>query len=220
MLRISVVFDKLKNLYYFSWLSIFAQRLSCAIFVRPYFHLIKSTSIEFVGEKPDPNENYIVVSNHRSYTDPPLLGFAIDRPTAFVAKQELFSNPLLYLYMVLTSTIAINRENPESKTFKAAKKALSTVTALGAWSLGIFIEGTRSKDEHKLAQPNKGPIFLAKLTKSKIIPMGISYRGKKDIIVKIGEPYEIDYKGDLDDQAWECLEKISELCDYDMPVRS
>ncbi|MDA0772809.1 MAG: lysophospholipid acyltransferase family protein [Cyanobacteria bacterium] len=214
------MFDKLKNLYYFSWLSVLAQSISCAIFLRPYFHLIKSTSIEFVGKKPDPNENYIVVSNHRSYTDPPLLGFAIDRPTAFVAKQELFSNPLLYLYMVLTSTIAINRENPESKTFKAAKKALSTVTALGAWSLGIFIEGTRSQDEHKLAQPNKGPIFIAKLTKTKIIPMGISYRGKKDIIVKIGEPYEIDYKGDLDDQAWECLEKISELCDYAMPVRS
>ena len=209
----------IKNLYYFSWLSVLAQWISCTIFLRPYFYLIKNTSIEFIGEKPDPNENYIVVSNHRSYTDPPLLGFAIDRPTAFVAKQELFSNPFLYLYMVLTSTIAINRENPESQTFKAAKKALSTVTALGGWSLGIFIEGTRSQDEQKLAQPNKGPIFLAKLTRKKIIPMGISYRGKKDIIVKIGEPYEIDYKGDLDDQAWDCLEKIAGLCDYQLPLR-
>ena len=219
-MTIKTMIKFIQNLYYFSWLSVLAQWISCTIFLRPYFHLIKNTQIEFVGMKPDPNQNYIVVSNHSSYSDPPLQGLAIDRPTAFVAKQELFSNPFLYLYMVLTSTIAINRENPESKTFKAAKKALSTVTALGAWSLGIFIEGTRSKDPDKLGQPNKGAMFLAKLTKSKIIPIGISYRGEKQIIVKIGEPYEIDYKADLDDQSWDCLEKIAGLCDYQLPERA
>lgn len=211
------MFQKLKNLYYFSWLSVFAQWVSSVFFVGPYFHLIKKVSIEFVGTLPDPKQNYIIVSNHRSYNDPPLLGYAINRPTAFIAKQELFSNPLLYLYMILTSTISVDRTKAETQTFKAAKQALSRFGIFKAWCVGIFIEGTRSTDPTKLGEPNKGPIFLARLSKKPIIPMGISYRGKNEIIVKIGEPYEIDYEADLQEQAWECLKKIEALCDYQIP---
>lgn len=193
------------------------QWLSRYFVLFPYLYTCKKLTIEFVGKKPDSLQNYVVVSNHRSYFDPPLLGYAIGMPTAFVAKKELFSNPLLYLYMVLTSTISVNRENPESQTFKWAKQALSSFGVYKAWCLGIFIEGTRSKEEGKLGKPNKGPIFIARLARKPIIPMGISYRGDREIVIKIGEPYEIDYKRDLDEQAQECLVKIAGLCDYDLP---
>ena len=119
--------------------------------------------------------------------------------------------------MVSTSTIAVDREAPDSSTFKEAKKALQNFGLMRPWAVGIFIEGTRSKVEGMLGKPNKGPIFLARLTKVPIVPMGISYRGDREILVRVGKPYEIDYKGDLDEQAWDCLEKISGLCDYGMP---
>merc|ERR1711893_128700 len=37
----------------------------------------------------------VVVANHGSHLDPPLLGHALGRPVAFMAKAELFSIPLL-----------------------------------------------------------------------------------------------------------------------------
>ena len=37
----------------------------------------------------------VVASNHGSHLDPPLLGHALGRPVAFMAKAELFSIPLL-----------------------------------------------------------------------------------------------------------------------------
>ncbi len=211
---------KIKDLYYYSSLSVFVQWFSNIFFVNPYFHIFKKTTIEYTGKAPDPKQNYIFVSNHRSYDDPPLLGHSVRYPVAFIAKKELFANPFLRLFMILTSTISIDRESAESQTFKAAKKALQTFGVFKAWGVGVFIEGTRSVNPEMLGKPNKGPIFLARLAKVPLVPIGITYKSPKEIVVKIGEPYEIDYKGDLMDQAWECLEKISKLCDYKMPTRT
>ena len=36
-------------------------------------------------------------------------------------------------------------------------------------------------------------ISLPRLAKKPIVPMGISYRGDKEIVVKIGKPYEIEH---------------------------
>lgn len=213
-------FNKVKDLYYYSLPSVFAQWFSNIFFVNPYCHIIKNTKIEYIGKRPDPKQNYIFVSNHRSYNDPPLIGHSVRYPVAFIAKKELFSNPILHFFMVLTSTISIDRGNAESQTFKAAKKALKSFGMFKAWGVGVFIEGTRSTDPEMLAKPNKGPIFLARLCKVPLVPIGITYKNDRDIVVKIGEPYEIDYKGDLMDQAWDCLGKISKLCDYKMPQRT
>ena len=37
----------------------------------------------------------VVVSNHGSHLDPPILGHALGRPVAFMAKSELFKVPML-----------------------------------------------------------------------------------------------------------------------------
>lgn len=195
------------------------QWLTRIFIVLPYFTWIKKTKIEYIGKKPCKFVNHVFVSNHRFLKDPPLLGYTTALPVSFVAKKELFKNPLLALFMYLTSTISVDRQAAESQTFKAAKLALSSKALGYAWNLGIFIEGTRSKDPKKLGRPNKGPLFIARLAKAPILPIGITYKDDGTILVKIGEAYEIDYKGDLEEQAWECLEKISHLCDYEMPER-
>lgn len=211
--------EKIKEAFYFSGLSIFFQWLSGLVFLAPYYRVLHKTKIEFIGKRPKRNQNYIVVSNHRSMKDPPLLGYAIELPIAFIAKKELFENPLLRVFMSLTSTISVNRDSAELQTFKAAKQALKAKAVGLAWSVGIFIEGTRSVDPEHLGKPNKGPIFIARMAKVPIIPVGISYREGKQIIIKIGEPYEIDYQGDLEEQTWDCLERISKLTDYKLPNR-
>ena len=209
----------IKNSYYFSGLSVIVQWFTSIVFLMPFFYLLKKLKVTYIASSLAKDKNYIFVSNHRSLKDPPLLGLATLRPVSFIAKKELFKNPLLAVFMYLTSTISVDREAAESQTFKAAKKALAAKGLGMPWNLGIFIEGTRSTEEGKLGRPNKGPIFIARLTKAAIVPIGISYKASGEIEVKIGEAYEIDYKADLEDQAWECLEKISKLCDYGMPSR-
>lgn len=170
-------------------------------------HVMGKTSVQTGGP-------YVFACNHRSLNDPPILAMSLVKPLAFIAKQELFEHPLMNLLLGLVSTISINREKPEASTMKLAKKALTKKD----WDVGIFIEGTRSKDEKYLAQPNSGPVFIAKLAKAQIVPVGISYRGK-DIYINFGDAYSIDPKADMDDQAWDCLERISKLCDYELPER-
>lgn len=211
--------EKIKDRYYYSWLSIIAQWITNVFYAYPFYRILHKTSISFQGSKPKPNQHYLIVSNHLSMKDPPLIGNCIELPVAFIAKTELFRNPFLKAYMYLTSTIEVDRDNPDSSTFKQAKKALQS-RALGlAWSVVIFIEGTRSKQAGQLGKPNKGAIFIARLAKVPIIPCGVRYNPDKSISVSFGEPYEIDYKGDLEDQAWTCLEKISKLSGLAMPSR-
>ena len=52
--------------------------------------------ISIVGLENVPDKGgAIVVANHRSLMDPPLLGSVLRRPIRFMAKMELFSTPLL-----------------------------------------------------------------------------------------------------------------------------
>lgn len=214
-----MILDFIRNKYYYSFLSLWSQAIVNQIFLRPFYSLYFKTKIEYVGIKPSPDEHYIFVSNHRTMQDPPLIGFSMAKPVAFIAKKELFDNFLLRLFLFLTSTISVDREKPEVSTFRSAAEALKSKACGMSWCVGIFIEGTRSTVPGYLGLPNKGPIFIAKLSKCQIVPIGISYRANRELIIKVGEPYEIDYKRDLEDQAWECLEKISKLSDYKLPER-
>lgn len=211
--------EKIKEKFYYSWLSILAQNITNLVYASILYHVVHRTKVEFTGSKPDRTKNYLIVSNHISMKDPPLVGHCIQLPVSFIAKTELFQNPLLKLYMYSTSTIEVDRDNPDTSTFKQAKKALSRKSMGYGWSVAIFIEGTRSKDPDKLGKPNKGAVFLARLAKVPIIPCGIHYAEDKTITVRFGEPYEIDYKGDLEEQSWQCLERIAQLAGKSLPER-
>ena len=46
-------------------------------------------------EKVPQSGSYIVVCNHASNIDPPILGITAGRPVSFMAKEELFQVPVL-----------------------------------------------------------------------------------------------------------------------------
>tara|TARA_B100001989_G_C24374585_1_gene381133 strand:- start:88 stop:669 length:582 start_codon:yes stop_codon:yes gene_type:complete len=189
-------------------------------FVAFIFRLKYKVKVEYTGKRPQRDTNYLVVSNHRSNFDPPVISSFMNTPMAFIAKKELFTNPIFAFLISLYSAILIDRENTKKSTFDEVKKALKAKCFGAGWNASIFIEGTRSKDPKSLGKPNKGAIFIARVNKVPILPVGITYTDNKEIIIKVGETYELDRKQDLEDAAWDCLEKISELCDYQMPVRT
>ena len=163
----------------------------------------------------DPNKSYICVSNHRSLLDPPLIGSSLISNTTFIAKKELFKNKFFATLIYLCSSIYLDRDKPASSSLKIAKNLVNKFN----WKLLIFIEGTRSKDEY-LGQPQNGAIFLARLCKKPVLPIGISYRKsnislfKTKVLINIGESYEIDKNQDIDSLSQDCLARIAHLCDY------
>ena len=71
-----------------------AYRLVSGLLVFPLFRGLFRGSTRGLHHVPKQGA-VVVVSNHGSHFDPPLLGHALGRPVAFMAKAELFSIPLL-----------------------------------------------------------------------------------------------------------------------------
>ena len=176
-------------------------------------HLIKHR-MSITGRENLPKEPFIAVGNHLSNEDPPLLALATERPVAFIAKQELYEKEPLRSLVLFYGAISVNRERPEASTFKAAKEAFKC-----GWSLGMFIEGTRSKTPGVLGQPNHGPAYFAKILKAQIVPVGIVGTDKAwgKGYTRFGKP--IQPGDDLDAKTWEVMEALSDLTGFQLPPR-
>jgi hypothetical protein len=55
---------------------------------------------------------------------------------------------------------------------------------------------------------------MSRLTKTPIIPTGISYRDDGKVLIKFGEPYMPEMKTPIESESKRCIELISQLCDY------
>jgi 1-acyl-sn-glycerol-3-phosphate acyltransferase len=146
-----------------------------------------------------PDEPLIVVSNHLSWFDIPLLAIAIPRRISFMAKKEYFHSPVHAFLLRLYGSFTVDRGSVDRTAFDQAAKALQDGRALG-----IFPEGTRSRTL-RLQQGKLGAAFIALRSNPVILPVGISgtekirqkYEGKKrlfyrpKVTVNIGQPFRL-----------------------------
>lgn len=110
----------------------------------------------------------IVASNHISFWDPPLVGAAIPRTMHYVAKAELFHNPLFGAMIRSYNAIPIHR-GPQARTgLRGAEEVLSAGGAVL-----IFPEGTRNKSG-TLLSPRAGIARLSAVTRSPVLPACIT----------------------------------------------
>ena len=70
-------------------------------------------------------ESFIMVSNHGSLLDPPLLGHPLGRNISFMAKAELFKVPCLGLIIKACGASPVKRGIADKNTIKTACKKLS-----------------------------------------------------------------------------------------------
>ena len=144
------------------------------------------------------NQPYILMSNHVSLYDIPIIYLSAPGTIRMIAKKELFRIPLFSMAMRRNKIIPIDRSNREKakKSFSAAKQKMKNGIVL--W---MAPEGTRSKTG-KLLEFKKGVFVLAIETGAKIYPIGI--KGAYDILppkttkFKINQPVEVNIGDPID----------------------
>jgi len=122
----------------------------------------------------------IVMANHQSYFDIPVLYNVLPEPLGMLAKKELFRVPVFNAAMRGLRCLPIDRAN-RMQSFESLRIAADQVRSGN--SIVVFPEGTRSGDG-KVLELKKGPFHLAKMAGVPIVPVGI--RGTRDALAKDG----------------------------------
>lgn len=139
----------------------------------------------------DPRHPYVVVCNHQSMADIPLIS-NLPWEMKWLAKIELFKLPILGWMMQLSGDISVDRKNPRSGA-QALIKAQHILEQ--KCSVMIFPEGTRTLDG-RVRQFTDGAFHLAIKAKVPVLPLVIE--GSRDCISKnnwrFGKPSDIFLK--------------------------
>ena len=145
------------------------------------------------------DQNYVVVSNHQSLADIPLIShLRVD--AKWMAKAELFRLPVVGWELKMAGDVPVERTNRR----QAAKALLQCARYLRQkCSLMFFPEGTRSKDGQVLPF-NDGPFQLAIREKVPVLPLVVEgsgdalprhswiFRGTSEIYLRVLEPVLVD----------------------------
>lgn len=159
-------------------------RFVCSIFVHILFR-IQSKNIECF-----PKDGAVIIySNHKSMWDPVIIACILKRPVFFMAKQELFEHSIMGFVFRNLNAFPVKRGMPDRRAIRKALEILNKKQVLG-----IFPEGTRSKDG-KLQEPEPGIAMLAaKSKKVVLVPVAIkgNYKFFTQIDVIFGKPINFD----------------------------
>ena len=146
------------------------------------------------------DQPFILAANHLSNLDPPILAVSCPKRIAFMAKEELFANKLLSLYLKDVGAIPIKRGKSDIRIMRLALKTLKTKALL------IFPQGTRGRSFNEansgvgfLSRKAKVPVIAARIYGTdKVLPKRAKFfrRGKIKVIfakvntVKEGDDYQ------------------------------
>ena len=193
-------------------------QLVSKLFVLPIYKFVFRGHLIGIENIPQKNA-FIMVSNHGSLLDPPLLGHALGRNISFMAKAELFKIPLLGFIIKACGAYPVKRGIVDKNTIKTACKKLSNDNCIG-----IFIDGTRQKNG-RVNRPKQGAALLAFKNQKLLLPVAIvnSHRLIRfkffiplfsKIVIKVGEPVQppqSSSKNDLNSVTIYLQDKINNL---------
>jgi len=145
--------------------------------------------IKVEGLEHFPKEGGVLLcTNHISNLDPPVVGVTAPRKVLFMAKAELFNVPVLKQLLTNFGTFPVKRGGGDREAIRAGLKVLKE-----GHVLGLFPEGTRSKDG-KLGKGQAGAGFFALRSTAAVVPCAIigPYKTFRTLRVVYGKPINME----------------------------
>jgi 1-acyl-sn-glycerol-3-phosphate acyltransferase len=188
------------------------SRFLCILF----FKLV--CKVEVKGRDNIPEEGgFILASNHVSYLDPVAVGSVCPRRLNYMARHDLFTNPIFSWLLHQYGVFPVKRNYAD---ISALKEALVCVKKGGG--LLLFPEGTRSQDGRLSNKAEPGIGFLAAKLNVPVIPVFVKGtekalpRGAKFIVpakvaVCFGKQIHIERRMPYQDIAQLILDHIRHL---------
>ena len=119
-------------------------------------------------ENVPPHGPLVIVANHLSFTDPPVLVCSLPRTLYFLGKKELFGNPLSSFVMHNFHVHAFDRSGLGVDAVRMAMRLLDKDRAVV-----VFPEGRRSPS-HALEEGLPGAAYIALRSQAPLLPIGIT----------------------------------------------
>lgn len=124
-----------------------------------------------------PQEGPVILAiNHVSLWDPVVVASSIPRQVSYMAKEELFSIPLLGAIIGRLGAFPVKRGQGDMSAIRQSLKVLKDQKVLG-----LFPEGTRSKTG-ELQKGLPGIALLMEKGKATVVPIKVS--GTKNLLTK------------------------------------
>ncbi|QOR65288.1 1-acyl-sn-glycerol-3-phosphate acyltransferase [Cytobacillus suaedae] len=168
--------------------------------------------VEVVGVEKIPNSGSVLIcSNHINNFDPIIVGISTPRPIHFMAKEELFRVPVLGQLVPKLNAFPVKRGMSDREALRKGLKVLKEDSVLG-----LFPEGTRSKDG-KLGKGLAGAGFFATRSEASVVPCAIigPYKVFGKLKVVFGEPIDMnrlrEQKASAEETTEEIMNSIREL---------
>jgi len=119
------------------------------------------------GREHEPPPPYLLIANHASAIDDPLVALAVRARLYFIAKEELADNWFVRLWIRSLGNFFVRRHEVDRGAMRRSEEILRSGRALC-----VFPEGTRSLDG-RLGQMWTGAAYLALRTGVPVLPVGL-----------------------------------------------
>ncbi|RPH83744.1 MAG: 1-acyl-sn-glycerol-3-phosphate acyltransferase [Candidatus Rokuibacteriota bacterium] len=166
----------------------------------------------------------LIVANHSSVLDPPLVGGMCPRQLTFLAKAELFRIPGFGGLIRRLGARPLRREGADPSALRTARRVLAEGKALL-----VFPEGTRG-EEGRLREAKPGAALLAVQSGAAVVPVYVSGSGRAwprgrrlprpaKVVVTFGAPLRFqqatgaDRKAQYETASRQMMAAIAELRD-------
>ncbi|SEM85656.1 1-acyl-sn-glycerol-3-phosphate acyltransferase [Mesobacillus persicus] len=170
--------------------------------------------VEVIGRENIPLEGGVLLcSNHINNFDPIIVGMMASRPVHFMAKEELFTVPILGKLVPHLNAFPVKRGMSDRE---ALRKGLAILKE--GKVLGLFPEGTRSKTG-ELGKGLAGAGFFALRTDAEIVPCAVvgPYKPLRKLKIVYGKPISMEAvrksKGSAEEATELIMEEIRKLLD-------
>jgi 1-acyl-sn-glycerol-3-phosphate acyltransferase len=129
--------------------------------------------VEVIGaEKIEQGGQYLILSNHRSIIDPLVIEIALKNKgvhSLWIAKKELYNSFFFGLFTRNCGSILLDRDAKQMSSFFKEIKS----KARQGYSINVFPEGARNKENAILSEFKKGSEVIAMKNKLPILPLFI-----------------------------------------------